>query len=416
MVFASVFYKSPKEYVRNTNFRIEEEKMAVIIQQIASQRYGERCYPVVSGVAQSYNFYPISYMEPEDGVAELALGLGATIADGGQAYRFSPRYPQMNPPYSSPVEFIKKSQNKFYALDLTDNNSEISCNEKFNLLKLDLADAENDGALFFVGSTFSGQDNVIRDTLYAEGPRIVTFAQLLKYNLFPLPGILEEILKVGRESFGSHVEIEFALKLFKDKKKVPEFYLLQIRPMVVGKENVEINVDEYAPGDVICMSNHTMGSAVFKELYDLVFVDPDSFDPAKTQTIAREVGEINKSLRDQNKNYILIGFGRWGTSDPWLGIPVEWHQIAGAKVVIESNLGNFNIEPSLGSHFFHNLTSLGLGYFHISKTSDKEFILWDWLKKQPVFNQTAHVKHLRFEKPLEVKVSARSSRGVILKP
>ena len=416
LVFASVFYKSPKEYVRNANFRIEEEKMAVIIQQVVGRIYNDKLYPVISGVSQSYNFYPISHMEPEDGIAETALGLGVLIAEGAQTYRFSPKYPQMNPPYSSAAQFMKKSQNYFYALNLTDPNLQVNPDEKFSLLKLDLTEAEKDGTLFYVASTFSGADNTIKDTISFPGPRVVTFANILKFNIFPLAEILEEVLRIGRVSFGSHIEIEFAVNLFKEGTAPPEFYLLQIRPLVAGGENVEISLDDIVQEDVICMSEHPMGNGVFEDIHDIVYVDPGTFDPAKSRIIAEEVGQINRTLIGENRDYILIGFGRWGTSDPWLGIPVEWHQISKAKIVIESNLEGFNIEPSLGSHFFHNLISLRMGYFHINNKPGKEFILWDWLKKQKVHNQTNHVRHIRFKNPLKVKINARTSRGVILKP
>jgi hypothetical protein len=414
LVYASVFYKSPKEYVRNTNFRIEEEKMAVIIQQVAGQIYNNQLYPVISGVAQSYNFYPISHMKPEDGIVQLALGLGILVAEGDQTYSFSPKYPQMNPPYSSAVEFMKKSQNFFYALNLADKNLQVIRDEKYSLLKLDLRAAEEDGTLFYVASTFCGEDDTIKDTISIKGPRIITFANILKYNMFPLAEILEEILKIGRSSFGSHIEIEFAVNLNKERKS--EFFLLQIRPLVAGSENVEISLDDIVKDDVICMSEHSLGNGIFEDLYDIIYIDPEFFNASKSRLIAAEVGHINQKLIDEDKNYILIGFGRWGTSDPWLGIPVEWHQISKAKIVIESNLDGFNIEPSLGSHFFHNMISLKMGYFHIENTSGKEFILWDWLKKQEVCNQTKYVKHVRFKKPLKAKINARISTGVILKP
>jgi CheY-like chemotaxis protein len=361
LVFASVFYKSPKEYVKNTNFRIEEEKMAVIIQQVVGQEYNGKFYPVISGTAQSYNYYPISHLEPEDGVVQLALGLGLYVAEGAQTFRVSPRYPEMNPPYSSAVEFLRKSQNTFYALDMTNQELKISKNEKFSLNRCDLAEAEKDGTLFFVASTFSGADNAIRDTISIPGPRVLTFANMLKYNVFPLADVLEEILKIGKESFGSHIEMEFAVNLFKDKTRTPQFYLLQIRPMVAGHENVEVSLDDVDPETVFCRSGHTMGNGVMGELYDVVFIDPDTFDVSKSRQIAQEVGELNKKLSNENRHYVLIGFGRWGTADPWLGTPVEWHQISNARMIIESNLGAFNVDPSLGSHFFHNLTSLEMG-------------------------------------------------------
>lgn len=417
LVFASVFYKSPKEYVKNTNFRIEEERMAVIIQQLVGRNYNGKFYPVISGTAQSYNYYPISHLKPEDGVVQLALGLGLLVVEGGSIYRVSPRYPEMNPPYSSAQEFMKKSQSYFYAMDLSDKQLQIvDNNEKFSLSRCTLTEAEEDGSLFFVGSTFSGVDNAIRDTLSIAGPRVVTFANILKYNVFPLPQIISNILDIGTRAFGSHIEMEFAVNLFKDKSIKPEFYLLQIRPMVTGQENVEVTSNDIPAQSVFCRSTHSMGNGVFKGFYDLVFVDPDLFDPAYTRLIAAEVGEINKQLSAEKRNYILIGFGRWGTADPWLGIPVEWHQISNARLIVESNTENFNVDPSLGSHFFHNLTSLGMGYFHIRKVAQDEFIDWQWLKSFTPIKSMKYVKHIRFDVPLTARIDARASRGVILKP
>lgn len=429
LVFASVFYKSPKEYVKNTYFRIEEEKMAVIIQQVVGRQYNDKFYPVISGIAQSYNYYPISYMEPDDGVVQLALGLGAVVVEGAQTYRFSPKYPQMNPPYSSAVEFMRKSQNYFYAINMSNPNLRVINNEKFSLNRCELNDAEADGTLFFVASTFSGQDNAIRDTISINGPRVLTFANMLKYNVFPLPEILEEILKIGRQAFGAHIEMEFAVNLYKEKHKKPEFYLLQIRPMVVGKEDVEVTVDDIAPEQIFCSSHRAMGSGVFSDIRDIIAVDPETFDAAKSRIIAMEVGELNRKLVEKKRKCVLIGFGRWGTSDPWLGIPVEWYQISSAQVIIESNLDNFKIEPSQGSHFFHNLTSLGLGYFHIkddhiknakdakdAKDANCNYIDWEWLKQLKPVHQTGFVKHYRLKKPLTARINARVSRGVILKP
>lgn len=415
-VFASIFYKSSKEYIRNTNFRIEEEKMAVIIQKVVGQNYNSRFYPIISGIAQSYNFYPVSYQKAEQGVAQLALGLGMIIVEGAQIFTFSPTFPSLNPLYSSAKEFVDKSQNNFYALDLTKTNIEIGYDDKATLCKLDLSFAEKDETLFFLASTYSVQDDAIRDTISIKGPRVLTYAKILKYNLFPLPDILSEILKIGYASFGSHIEIEFALNLNKGKNKKQEFNLLQIRPLVGGRENIQVSVDDLSTPDIICKSVHSMGNGIYKNLTDLVFVDPEFFNANQTSQIANEVGEINKKFIQENKNYILIGFGRWGTSDPWLGIPVEWHQISKAKLVIESNLNGFNADPSQGSHFFHNMISLKLGYFHIKGKTNQEFISWKWIKKQKIHNQTRHVKHLRFKKPLLVKIDARISTGIIKRP
>ncbi len=416
LVYASVFYWAPKEYVKNTSYRIEEEKMAVIIQELAGEQYGNRFYPVISGVGQSYNFYPTSGLRPEDGIVHLALGLGKTIVDGEKIFRFSPAFPEMNPPFSSPAEFVKKTQSNFYVLDLSHSDRELTGDENFSLQKCDLSCAEKDGTLFFVGSTFSAQDMAIRDTLNIPGPRVVTFANILKYKIFPLAEILADLLRLGRETFGTHVEIEFAVNLYPKRNKRNKLYFLQIRPMVAGMERIEVAIEDCDEGKLLATSQHAMGNGVFSDIHDLVYVDPTRFNIAKSQQIAREIEQFNRQFSKENRHYILIGFGRWGTSDPWLGIPVKWNQVSQAKVLIESNLDHFQVEPSDGSHFFHNLISLRLGYFHISNHHKNEFINWEWLQKQKVVSQTKHVKHVRFKKPLLVKIDGRISRGVILKP
>jgi hypothetical protein len=411
-----VFFASPKEYIRNLNLRIEEEKMAVIIQQVVGDNYNGRFYPAVSGVAQSYNYYPIAYLKPADGAAELSLGLGLTIVEGGKNYRFSPKYPAMSPPYSSASEWMKKSQSSFYAINMSEPARRISNDEKYSLVELDLLHAEKDGTLFFSGSTCNIQDNTIRDSLADNGPRVVTFANILKYNAVPLSDILNELLPVVSEAFGSHIEIEFAMNLDPQNKRRPEFNLLQVRPMVIGKESIETSLEGMDSDKAVCISSHSLGHGVHKNLYDLVYVEPDSFSSIHTKIIAKEVGEMNRLFVNENRNYILIGFGRWGTLDPALGIPVQWHEISRARVVIESDLDDFRVEPSLGSHFFHNLTSLGMGYFHIAKRTDAEFIKWDWIKNQKIFSASNHVKCIRFSRPFEVRINALNSNGVILQP
>jgi hypothetical protein len=289
-------------------------------------------------------------------------------------------------------------------------------NEKFSLLKLDLKEAEEDGTLFFVGSTFSPADNAVRDTLSVQGPRLVTFANILKYDIFPLADILKEILKVGKTSFGSNIELEFAVNLFREKERKPEFYLLQIRPMVAGRENLNVSMKGISRKEIICVSRHAMGNGQINDIYDLVYVDPSCFDVAKTRQIASEVGEINRRLIEEDRKYILIGFGRWGTADPWLGIPVEWYQISKAKVIVESNLDDFVVDPSQGSHFFHNLISLNMGYMHIRKESEEEFIDWSWVNGESPRTALQYVRHLRYHQPLMVRIDGRKSEGVLLKP
>lgn len=411
LVYASVYYNSPKEYVKNSGFRIEEERMAVIIQQIVGNKHHERFYPVISGILQSYNYYPVSYLEPKDGVSEIALGLGKIIVEGGKTYRFSPKYPEMNPPYSF-KDIFKNTQNNFYALDLSDPDITVKPDEDFSLMKSELLDAEKDGTLRFVASTFSPDDNLIMDNITVKGPRIVSFANVLKHRLFPLDKILIEVMNIGRVSFGSNVEVEFAVNIYPDKSKKPQFYLLQIRPMVTGKEEIEMEMEDLSSRKIICRSGNAMGNGIFKDMTDLVYVDPLHFSASKTQKIAYEIGVINNILQREGKKYILIGFGRWGTSDPWLGIPVDWSHISHTRIIVEAILKDFTIDPSRGSHFFHNLTSLKMGYLYIGNKED-EFLLWDWIQAQPVVNQTEHVKHIQLSEGFLVRINGRTSEGII---
>ena len=416
LVYASVFYQSPKRYVKNSELRIEEEKMAVLIQQLVGELHGDIFYPVISGVAQSYNFYPISYMKPEQGIGSLALGFGRAVVDGEQVYRFSPAYPKMNTSSASPVDFLRKSQNQFYVLNFSNQSIDISLNPGSTYGKYALERAEKDGTLNFVGSTYSKDNDTISDTLSLPGPRVVSFAPVLKYGLFPLANIIKDLFILGKNAFGSEIEIEFAVNIPVDRKKEIEFYFLQVRPLVSGKELQEVKVNDYTNNETMCKSRHTIGNGIFQDIYDIIFVDPDHFDLSKTKKVAQEIGELNQFLLNDERNYMLFGFGRLGSSDPWLGIPLTWSQMSQAKVVIEADRDNLQVEPSLGSHFHHNLVSLRMGYFHIGKENDSEFVDWEWLKKAPVLKQTEYVKLVRLEDPIKVIIDGHSCNGVILKP
>ncbi|TGE37722.1 response regulator [Desulfosporosinus fructosivorans] len=415
LVYASVFYQSPKRYVKNSELRIEEEKMAVLIQQLVGELHEDIFYPVLSGVAQSYNFYPISYMKPEQGIGSLALGFGRAIVDGEQVYRFSPAYPKMNTEFASPSDFLKKSQNQFYALNLANQSIDISSDPGCTYGKYALDRAEKDGTLSFVGSTYSKDNDNISDTLAISGPRLVSFAPVLKYGLFPLANIIKDLFVLGKDAFSSEIEIEFAVNIPVGREKEIEFYFLQVRPLVSGRELKDVKVDGYSNSETVCKSRHTIGNGIFERIHDVIFVDPDHFDMSKSRKIAQEIGELNQLLFNEERNYLLFGFGRLGSSDPWLGIPLTWSQMSQAKVVIEADRDNLQVEPSLGSHFHHNLVSLRMGYFHIKKESDSEFIDWAWLKKAPVFKQTEYVKLVRFEDPIKVIIDGHSCSGVILK-
>ncbi|OGB67685.1 MAG: phosphoenolpyruvate synthase [Caldithrix sp. RBG_13_44_9] len=415
LIYASIYYRAPKEYVQNTDYRIEEEKMAVIIQQCTGIRYGNRYYPTISGVAQSYNYYPIEPMKPEEGIVHLALGLGKIIMDGERIYRFSPKHPSMNLPYGSALEYCENSQSNFLALHLSQADQIISGDENFSLRKYDLTQAEEDGTLFFVGSTFSPQDQMIQDTLAIEGPRVVTFANILKYHIFPLTDILNELLSLGQRAFGTHVEIEFSVNLSRHKRK-SEFFVLQIRPMVAGAEAFEVAINPTDREKAICYTNHAVGNGVYENIRDIIYVDPANFDMAKSDQIALELEVLNHHFIEHNLHYILIGFGRWGTADPWLGIPVNWYQVSRARIIIESQLNDLKVEPSLGSHFFHNLISLQLGYFYIKGHPHPDLIDWKWLQGRKPYRSTRFLRQVHFDQPLSIKIDGKAGQGIISLP
>lgn len=417
LIYASSFFQSPKGYAKNADVRIEEGSMSVLIQQLVGESHGDIFYPVISGVAQTYNYYPYSHMKPDQGVVSLALGFGKAIVDGGRVYSFSPAYPKMNPPVSSPLELMDNTQSSFYTLDLSESAKELTIDDECTYQRIGLERASQDQTLQMVASTYLSENDYIIDTFDAQGPKVVTFASILKYNMIPLVDIIKDLFELGKNAFGTDVEIEFAVNLPVDKEKRPEFYFLQIRPMVVGREAREVRIEDFSEEELICMSTHIIGNGAYNDITDVIFVDPDGFDVSQSSKIASEIGELNKLLMDEGRKCVLMGFGRIGTSDPWLGIPLVWWQMSQAKVVVESDLGKLVVEPSLGSHFHHNLTSLKMGYFHLgTRTGSTDRINWNVLKQAEIIRQTEHVKLVRFEKPLIIKIDGQNSRGVILKP
>jgi CheY-like chemotaxis protein len=416
LIYASAFFQSPKGYAKNADIRIEEGSMSVLIQQLVGEAHGGLFYPVISGVAQTWNYYPYSHMKPEQGIINLALGFGKVIVDGGRVYGFSPAYPKMNPPYGSPREFVENTQTQFYTLDLSESAKQLTKNEECTYKLVGLSQVEEDQTLQMVASTYLAENDLIMDTFNAPGPKLVTFADILKHKSFPLVDIVRDLFEMGKSAFGTDVEIEFAVNLPVDKEKTPEFYFLQIRPMVVGREARECRIEEYSGADVVCASGHIIGNGVYKDITDVIYIDPDRFEISKTSAIASEIGELNKRLMEEGRKCVLMGFGRLGTSDPWLGIPLVWWQMSQAKVVVEADLDNLVVEPSLGSHFHHNLTSLKMGFFHIGKKpTNEERINWENLRQAPVVQETAHARLVRFEKPLVIKVDGQCGQGVILK-
>lgn len=414
MVFASAYMVSIKKYFQTLKLNMEEEKMAVIIQELVGRRHEDIFYPTVSGVAQSFNYYPFARIEPEDGVASVALGFGKMVVEGGRNFRFCPRYPDILPQAVTPQEMLYQSQKQFYALDLTATKVSPSFGKGIDLTLFDLERAEKDLTLHPVGSVLSPRDERVIDDLSEEGPRMATFAPLLKYKLFPLGGVLTELLKIGRESMGSEVEIEFALNIDHHPRTKPEFYFLQIRPMVTGREKITMRLDSVDLKQAICASRRVMGNGIIENISGIIYCHPGRFDFSKTQEMAEVIGNLNQSLLDNQQRYILIGPGRWGTRMSQLGIPVNWQQVAGAAVIVETNADKKRIDPSQGGHFFHNLAATGIGYFSILEPGPESFVRWDILDRLPVIYADDFVCHVRCEKPLAVYMDALNHRGIII--
>ncbi len=415
LVYASVFYNAPIRYAKNADIRIQEEKMAVLIQELVGERYGDLYYPAISGVTQSYNFYPYYPMKPEEGTVSLALGLGKAIVEGERVFRFSPAYPQLNPLISSPDEYLKKSQNAFYAINLNKTAAvTMRAGEDFIYEKLPISQAQSDQSLEFTGSTYSFADDCIYDNVHQPGPKLVTFAPILKYNRLPLTQIINDLVELGMKSFGANVEIEFAVNIPKDPSKPKEFYFLQIRPMVIGREALQVTLDE--PRDSWCYSQRTIGNGFYQQIQDIIVVNPETFQLKDSLEIAEEIGQLNKILYQEGRRCILIGFGRMGTSDRWLGIPLLWEQMSQAQIIVEVDRKDLRPEPSLGSHFFHNLTATNMGYFHIPYQQEAQGkIDWDWLLSLPVLQELKYVKLIRRDEPFEAKVDGRNFKGIIYK-
>ncbi len=415
-VYASTFFQSAKNYIRFTSYRLEEEKMAIIVQKMIGEAYGNRFYPDISGVAKSYNFYPLSPQTPQDGIVSVALGLGKTVVDGGNTVRFCPRYPTDLIQFYSVEESLNTSQREFFALQMESNHGFEYSTYDALLKQYPIESAESDGTLGYVGSTYSPDNDTISDGISRPGTRVVTFAPLLKYKLFPLPEILELLLDMGTWGMGTPIEIEFAVDMSTSINKPKEFGLLQMRPLVIDRELTNFNIEDIDKDRLICTSTQVLGNGIMDDIYDIVLVDPDTFERAKSRDVAKEVSLFNSTLMELNRPYLLIGMGRWGTLDPWLGIPVKWEQIAGAKTIVESGFKEFSVAPSQGSHFFQNITSFMVGYFTVDSHKQEGFINWEWLQDQKPKEKKTFTKLLRFEKPVVVKMNRHKNKGIILKP
>jgi CheY-like chemotaxis protein len=413
-VYASTFSGHAKAYVRATPYRLEEEKMAVIVQQLVGTVHGQRFYPDFSGVVRSHNFYPVPPMTFADGIAAVALGLGRAVVDGGKCLTFSPRYPQNLVQFSSVNDILANSQTEFWALEL--NGVPQGRPGHLHESRFDLDVAEADGTLPAVGSTYSVDNQAVYDGVSRPGVRIVSFAPMLKHGLFPLATILETLVKAGEDALGIPVEIEFAVRLPRQPGEAAEFGFLQVRPLALSRDQLDLSLDNVEPRQLLCQSSKVLGNGRIENLYDVVVVDSQRFERSRSQEVAKAVAHFNGLLGSENRPYLLIGVGRWGSNDPWLGIPVEWDEISGARVIVEAGFRDFRVMPSQGSHFFQNLTAFQIGYFTVNPDAGEGSVDWEWLGDQPSVDEDDCVRHLRFDAPLRVVMNSRQSQGIIFKP
>jgi CheY-like chemotaxis protein len=415
LVYASTFSRHAKTYVRATPFRLEEERMAVILQQVVGSSFGSRFYPDFSGVARSRNFYPVPPMAFEDGIAAVALGLGRMVVDGGKCLTFCPRHPEHLVQFSSVEDFLSQSQTDFWGLSLNHSLEETSP-PGLREVRFSLDVAEADGTLDAVGSTYSADNDRITDGLGRPGMRVVTFAPILKYGVFPLATLLDELVKDGEEAFGQPVEIEFAVRMPRMPGESAQFGFLQIRPLVLSREAEELHMGSVEPSSLIAKSSKVLGNGRIGNLRDVVVVDAQRFERGQSQEVAGHVSYFNAKLAGENRPYLLVGVGRWGSNDPWLGIPVEWDEISGARVIVEAGFRDFRVTPSQGSHFFQNLSAFQVGYLTVNPDLGEGMVDWEWLAAQPAEEERGCVRHLRFTVPVTVLMNGRASAGMILKP
>ncbi len=414
-VYASTFTRNAKAYLRATPYRLEEEKMAVIIQKIVGAEHGPRFYPDFSGVARSHNFYPVAPMHAEDGVAAVALGLGRAVVEGGRVLTFCPRAPRNLLQFSSVGDILANSQRQFWAVDFSaaDNSGP---DRGLRERSFDLDAAEEDGTLRAVGSTYSAENDAVYDGLSRRGTRIVSFAPILKHNLFPLAPLVTDLLEIGMGGMNRSCEIEFAVRLAQGADEPHEFGFLQLRPLVLSRESGSLDIGEVAPEALLCRSPWVLGDGLVDTLRHVVVVDSLRFDRAQSRDAARTIARFNADLVERSVPYLLIGVGRWGSADPWLGIPVRWEEISGARVIVEAGFRDFRVVPSQGSHFFQNLVSFQVGYFTTNPEFGDGFVDWNWLAAQSAVAEEGHVRLLEFEHPLVVRMDGRRSEGVIQKP
>ncbi|NQT26798.1 histidine kinase [candidate division KSB1 bacterium] len=415
-VYASTFLKSAKKYMKATAYRLEEEKMAVVIQKMVGFTHENRFYPTFSGVAKSHNFYPMHPQTYADGIVQAALGLGKTVVEGGASVRFCPKYPRHFNQFATAKEAIASAQRSFYALDLKTPDETKPSEDDHSLKSFDLDVAERDGELSWLASTYLPENDRITDGTSREGLRLITFAPLLKHAEFPIHEILVQLLEISSRGMGTPVEIEFAVNLSPNSNEPSEFAVLQVRPVVMNRVLESMQIEQIERDQLICQSTQVLGNKIIENIHHIVLVDRDRFDRSKSKETAIEISELNARLIEEECPYLLVGVGRWGSLDPWLGIPVTWEQIAGAQVIIEAGFKDMSVEPSQGSHFFQNLNSFQIGYLTIKSTDTENFVDWDWLLQQEPLVQNTYTKLLRFENPITIKMSAHQNRGIVMKP
>lgn len=423
LVYASTYFSGAKLFSMSTSNQHSEESMAVIIQQLVGSQYGDYFYPAISGVAQSYNYYPFSQMRANEGVVHMALGFGKTVVGGEKCIRFSPLYPAKIPEFSRIDDILANAQRSFYALRTKDYPEDLRFNVNSNLEKRDVNDAIGEFPVDILSSTYVPSEDRVRDSSDMKGTRLITHAKILKYKLYDIPGLLHDLLRIGKKSFGCPIEIEFSVNLYPGTDRPADFYFLQIRPMMTNEGHRAIKIASKDLQNAFCYSTKALGNGVNKEMADIVYIKPDEFRTSITRDIAQEIDQINRRMDQENRSYILAGPGRWGGSDRWLGIPVKWRQISRVGAIIEFRNEKLNANPSEGSHFFQNITSLGIHYLMINETQQtsleerqSEFFDWQWIYSQPVVSEMEYIRHIRLKKPMTLKMDGRTSRCVILKP
>ena len=413
LVYASVHSESARSYFEAINYKIGEEKMAILLQRVVGREHGGRFYPHISGVAQSYNYYPISYLQPSDGIAVIGFGLGKYVIDGEKAWRFCPKYPTID--FVSQEDIFKESQVSFYALDMERSSVNLLAGADSTLVRLDLAEAGKDGTLECCASVWDPEDHRLKVGTGYRGPRVLDFGPILKWGGFPLAPALDALLGALKGAMGMPVEIEFAVDLAEGGRGKPSLYVLQLSPLLGNFEEFNVDLADIDRESLLLRAEKAMGNGTVSDLRDVIYADPKTFDKSKTVEMVAELERLNDVMRREGKSYILIGPGRWGSRDRWLGIPVRWPNISNAKIIVEVETDEMRTDASLGSHFFHNVTSKNIGYIHIPRGVEESFIDWEWLRKQPVADSTEHFSHVAVERPLTAKMDGRRGISVVYK-